>query len=324
MVAEMTSKETLISKVLILEPETGPTDELKAFCDAHQLVGLKVHKDSLGAVLRTNVDLGGILFSEEYGGSPAENARLALLIHSLRPELPLILRLSTHKALEELPDNLRHLFCAGYDIEHIDRLAEAVDRFIFCLIYPNALLRGIAEITIQVLESQFPRLEILRETPSIVNDRVIVGEVFSLIPLESGWCRGYMMLQTKAGSLLDVSGSLGPPSTSANIRIVNDRMSEITNLIWGAFKNKYVGDTSLPRNFQVQVPLIVNHAQKYISFGTENPQLCFGFRLRDPSAGVSLDIHQRFIFNLNWSPEMFSEISQDVDTMIDSGELELF
>jgi len=41
MVAEMTSKETLISKVLILEPETGPTDELKAFCDAHHLVGVK-------------------------------------------------------------------------------------------------------------------------------------------------------------------------------------------------------------------------------------------------------------------------------------------
>jgi len=37
-----------------------------------------------------------------------------------------------------------------------------------------------------------------------------------------------------------------------------------------------------------------------------------------------LNIHQRFIFNLNWSPEMFSEISQDVDTLIDSGELDLF
>ena len=35
------------------------------------------------------------------------------------------------------------------------------------------------------------------ETPYIVRDRIIFGEVFSLIPLESSWCRGYMMLQTE-------------------------------------------------------------------------------------------------------------------------------
>jgi len=61
--AETSREDTPVSKVLILETGTGPTDEIKAFCDAHNLVGLKVHKDSLGAVSRTNVDLGGALYS---------------------------------------------------------------------------------------------------------------------------------------------------------------------------------------------------------------------------------------------------------------------
>jgi hypothetical protein len=62
--AETSREDTPVSKVLILETGTGPTDEIKAFCDAHNLVGLKVHKDSLGAVSRTNVDLGGRLYSD--------------------------------------------------------------------------------------------------------------------------------------------------------------------------------------------------------------------------------------------------------------------
>ena len=57
-------------------------------------------------------------------------------------------------------------------------------------------------------------------------------------------------------------------------------MAEITNLIWGAFKNRYIGDGDrLARS--AQVPLIVNHKHKYISFGTSNPQLCFRFTLTD-------------------------------------------
>jgi hypothetical protein len=35
-------------------------------------------------------------------------------------------------------------------------------------------------------------------------------------------------------------------------------------------------------------------------------------------------LYQRFIFNLSWSPEDFKEIAQDVDELVDSGELELF
>jgi hypothetical protein len=76
---------------------------------------------------------------------------------------------------------------------------------------------------------------------------------------------------------------------------------------------------------------------RYISFGSEDAQLCFKYTLTDESAQcdkgnggdgdskpLSLTIYQRFIFNLNWSPDDFKENQAAVEALFDSGELELF
>jgi hypothetical protein len=162
------------------------------------------------------------------------------------------------------------------------------------------------------------------DTPYIVRDRLIFGELFSLMPLESAWCRGYMMLQTEEGPLLELLARDAEPEAGAAFRKVNDLLGEVTNLIWGAFKNRYIGDGKAPVGRQVQVPLLVNHKHKYISFGTENPQLCFRYTLTDESTGRALTLYQRFAFNLEWSPDDFTEITQDVAGLVESGELELF
>ena len=73
----------------------------------------------------------------------------------------------------------------------------------------------------------------------------------------------------------------------------------------------------------VQVPLIVNHKQRYISFGSDNPQLCFLYTLTDDS-GATIRIYQRFVFNLAWSPEDFREIVNDPAALVEAGELEFF
>jgi len=101
-------------------------------------------------------------------------------------------------------------------------------------------------------------------------------------------------------------------------------LGEITNLIWGSFKGRYFGNTAASCDSQIQVPLIVNHKHKYISFGTENPQLCFLYLLKDEATGRSAKLYQRFIFNLNWSPEDFKEIKRGVEELVESGELEMF
>jgi hypothetical protein len=316
--------DTPVSKVLVLDNSAVHAQRIKQFCDANGLVPLKVRKGAVMSVLRTNIDLGAILYSENYGDSIEETADIALEIRAARPELPIIIRRESEPTFAGLPARAQKAFCAAYVASDMGALRKVIDEYIFCLTYPNALLRGIAEITRDVLRSQCKTLQVTLDTPYIVHDRVIFGELFSLIQLESSWCRGYMMLQTEEPQFLELIGGDGSPDSAVTFRDVNDLLSEITNLIWGSFKNRYIGDAKSPIGAQVQVPLIVNHKHRYISFGTENPQLCFRFTLTDPASGRSTKLYERFIFNLNWSPEDFKEISHDVSGLVDSGELELF
>lgn len=316
--------QELVSKVLVLDDSPEHVQRIKRFCDENNLVPLKVKKGAVMSVLKTNVDLGAILYSEDYGGSVAAAADIASEIHSARPELPIIIRRGKQATLADLPSVLRQACCAAYVTEDFSALRKVIDEYIFCLIYPNALLRGIAEITESALRSQLKTLSLSLDTPYIVRDRIIFGEVFSLIPLESSWCRGYMMLQTEEDAFLELLGGKDGAGAALTFRNLNDLLSEITNLIWGAFKNRYIESDRSVVGGQIQVPLIVNHKHRYISFGTTNPQLCFRFILTDEERKRSTTLYARYIFNLSWSPERFKEIAPDTAGLVDSGELELF
>ena len=325
-------RDELVSKVLVLDECAAHANIIKDYCNSNNLVGLKVRKNRLMSVLRSNIDLGAILYAETYGANAEENAEIALRIHAVRPELPIILRRESAATLDDIPESIRRIYCGAYTTGDMSALDKVLDEYIFSLVYPNALVRGITEITENVLSTQFKTLSITWDTPYIVRDRVIFGEVFSLIPLESAWCRGYMMLQTEEESILKLINTDGC-FPAAGFREVNSLLGEVTNLIWGAFKNRYIGDTQVTAASSataatagnlIQVPIIVNHKNKYISFGTENPQLCFFYTLTDDKTGLSIRLYQRFIFNLSWSPEDFQEISHDSSELVASGELELF
>ena len=315
--------DKLVSKVLVLDDSPTHSDAIKKFCDENNLVALKVREDRLMSVLGSNIDLGAILYSDTYGASPQENADIALRIHAIRPELPIVLRRETLTSLDGIDESLKRVFCAAYTTHDMSALRKVIDDYIFSLMYPNTLVRGISEITEAALASQFKQLTVRWDTPYIVRDRMIFGEVFSLIPLESTWCRGYMMLQTEEAAILGILNH-DPSFPASGFREVNNLLGEITNLIWGAFKNRYIDSATPLPGSQIQGPLIVNHQHKYISFGTENPQLCFLYTLTDEASGKTIKLYQRFIFNLTWSPEDFKEIEHDASTTVDSGELELF
>ena len=316
--------DQLISKVLVLDNSPEHVNAIKHFCDDNNLIGLKVQKNRLMSVLHSNIDLGAILFSATYGASPEENAEIAMRIHTLRPELPIILRREDAATLDDIPETRRRVFCGAYTTDDMTALSQIIDEYIFSQVYPNELVRGISEITEDVLASQFKHMTTTWATPYIIRDKVIFGEVFSLIPLESAWCRGYMMLQTEEQAILDVLDAYGDKTDAANFRDVNSLLGEVTNLIWGAFKNRYIGDAGAASASRVQVPLIVNHKHRFISFGSENPQLCFFYTLTDENSGKTIKLYQRFVFNLCWTPEEFKEISHDASELVDSGELELF
>ena len=106
--------EALVSKVLVLDDSPTHFEAIKRFCDENGLVGLKVRKNRLMSVLRSNIDLGAILYSETYRGSPEENTEIALKIHTIRPEVPLILRRENDETLNGVPEGLNRILCGDY------------------------------------------------------------------------------------------------------------------------------------------------------------------------------------------------------------------
>ena len=324
----MTEHNQLVSKVLVLESNPTYLEQIKTFCDANHLVALKVQHDNLMPVLRSNVDLGAILLSENYDGRAQGGLQMAHRIHAIRPELPIFLRRESISDFDGIaPSDLISL-SAAYTIETMDRLKDLLGQYIFSLSYPNVLVRGISEITKAALESQFKGLNVDVAPPYIVRDRLIYGEIFTLIPIESSWCRGYMMLQTEELALLELVRADKThinPSEAYDFRNLNGVLGEITNLVWGAFKNRFMVDMQKSAHLS-QVPLIINHLHRYISFGSENPQLCFQYTLSDNSGeqARTLLMYQKFVFNMNWSPEDFRDNQTSVEDLVASGELDLF
>jgi len=326
----MNSDKQIVSKVLVLDDASAHFDSMKAFYEECGLIGIRPQQTGVASVmsiLKSNVDLGGIMLYENFGGKAGQGLELAREIHESRPELPIFLRRDAVASVAGLSEKDAGMFRCAYTLADLQQLRATLDSSIFSRVYPNDLVRGITEFTRTSLESLFANCDIDIETPYLVKDRIIYGEVFTMISIESNWCRGYMMFQASEDAVLDlVRRAAGSGGETWTFRELNNVLGELTNLVWGSFKNRYVGhnDSQAGQN-QTQVPIIINHRSGYISFGSEDPQLCFKYVLRERNTpdAAPVPIYQRFVFNLNWSPEAFKE-NPTVESLVDSGELELF
>lgn len=326
----MNSNKAIVSKVLVLENAGAHEEILKSLWEESGLVGIRPqHGDaaSVMAILKSNVDLGGIMLYERYGDEPGQALPLARQIHAARPELPIFLRREAFASVAGLEERDVAMFRCVYTLSDLQPIRAILDAAIFSRIYPNELVRGINEITRSALSTLFRHCDVEVETPYLVKDRIIYGEVFTLIAIESNWCRGYMMLQTEEEAVMHLlRRDAHDDSESVNFRELNSVLGEATNMVWGAFKNRSVGVASQTNGQSLtQVPIIINHQRRFISFGSEDPQLCLKYTLRerDRPNRAPVSLYQRFVFNLNWSPESFQE-NPSVEALVDSGELELF
>lgn len=321
----MTETTSLAAKVLLLEHDPGQYQALLDFCDRMGLMALPRTAVDAVATLGQHKDLGGVLLAEDLPCEEGDALSLAATIHRQRPELPIFLRRTRTQPLTEAQERtIRHAWSTG----GLQTLTESVQHAIFSLRYPTALVDGVVELTCSAMRSMFPHAEVRAEEPYVVHDRIIFGQVSTLIALESTWCRGYMMLQTEEHALrqglLQGFGYEGVGG-DLNFRELNHVLGETTNLIWGAFKNRYIPPKAFTSQ-QTQVPIVINHEHKYISFGSQDPQLCVRYQLSDPRRpGLPpLTIVQRLIFNLHWSPEEFAEFANSASEAGPTGELELF
>ncbi len=325
----MKDESILLSKVLVLDSEAEDSGILKALCEENALVAIRPQRAgraSVMEILGSNIDLGGIMIHDNFGG-PLHGIPLARAIRGLRPELPIFLRRDQRPDLEDLGGADASMFRCVYTFADLAVLQASLDASIFNRIYPTTLVRGITEMTRASLTSLFHDCEVTVEAPYLVKDRLVYGEVFTLISLESSWCRGYMMLQASEDELLSLMPDAGGGQRldAIALRELNSMLGEATNMIWGAFKNRYLGGGKPGENAHIQVPIIVNHQQRFISFGSEDPQLSLRYTLRNRlhAGRAPVSIYQRFIFNLNWAPEEMTETSA-VESVFESGELEVF
>ena len=319
----MSDAPTLAAKVLLLDHDPRHYQAQWDFAQSLGLVVLPRNATDALATLGQHKDLVGVMLAEDLPCESGDALSLAVAIHRLRPELPIFLRRTGHQALTE-----EQTRAVAHPWTEMDTLRDAIEHSLFSLRYPTELVAGIVELTSHAIRSMFPHALVANEQPYVVHDRIIFGQVSTLIALESTWCRGYMMLQTEESALRQgmmqgfgyegVGGDL-------NFRELNHLLGETTNLIWGAFKNRYIPPKAFA-NQQTQVPIVINHEHKYISFGSQDPQLCVRYQLADPRRpGLPpLIIVQRLIFNLLWSPETFTEFSTPSDAQVATGELELF
>jgi len=335
----MSDETTIVSKVLVHECDEAALSFLKTICTKHNLVGLKVSTgdNSIGIkdasneiddVLKSNVDLGAIFLAESIDQNGISGIDLCEDIRKARPELPIFLRRSNSDSDEGLPEGVKSAVTGCYNTDNINALDELIDAYICSMYYPVELAHGIQEISTDAFSNIIHKTQINCDLPYLVKDQIIYGELFSLIPLESNWCRGYMMLQTTENEILELirSGRTGISSERPDSRDTNSILNEITNMIWGGIKSRYFSSSeSTSEAHRTQVPIIVNHSQKHISFGSTEPQLCFKYILKDPEKKFSdIVLYQRLVFNLSWSPEKFAESDKAVDDFVDGGELEFF
>lgn len=315
------------SKVIVLEHDKAMLGRLRDFIERNNLVGYQATEATILSVLKHSVDLGAIFLpcTDSRGSSLAD---LAIAIHGSRPELPIFLRTDADETGRDLEPGLRSVVAGIYQGSEAEQLKELVDTFLFNRHYPNEFVTSVKEFTLNAFKAAFKGLRIEVEPPYIVRDKIIFGELFSLLPLESNWCRGYMMLQSEESNVRE---AISVRKTQMNVieptfRHVNELLAELANMIWGSFKARYgFGSGHVPDRVRVEVPIIINHARKFISFGADDPQLCFRFTLTDPDGKVPpMVMYEKFIFSLDWSPERFAESNRSVNELVSSGELEMF
>jgi len=319
--------QDLITKILVLEYDDTILNPLKIFLTSNNIIGYKVTKDKILSVLNCSVDLGAIFIPEmdEHGKG---NIELAIEIHRARPELPIFLRRESDNTLSDYAIDIQRIFSGAYVNGQYEHLHEMLDTFLFTRHYPSEFVNSVKELTIESFKATFKNTTISVDSPYIVKDKIIYGELFSLMPLESSWCRGYMMLQTEEGNIMDVISSqktsLNP--MEPNFRDVNTVLGELSNMIWGGFKKRYgISLSDDISRVRVEVPIMINHTRKYISFGSDDPQLCFKYTLTDPEGKIGpILMYQKFVFSLDWSPENYEENEKNVDELVDNGALELF
>ena len=246
-------------------------------------------------------------------------------LHYQRAELPIFYRVSDAEAIPALDGEVKSLCAFTYFNHEYHDLKVAIPKFIFSTFYPLTLIREFQSITVDAFSGLIGNIEVVPETPYLIHDQIIYGQICSLIRLSSDWCNGYMMLQTPETELLQTVTSGRTPLLNSQIsfRSGHDVLGEITNLVWGQIKATILDAHDQGRRGLVaELPLIINENRKYLTFGATEPALRLSYKIREAdSKDVLLEVHQKFLFTMTWRPEIYLENPAALENLLAQGEL---
>ena len=321
---EMKSNE-ITSKILICDADPEGARLLEEFCENNNLLAFSVSEPyTLPMVLESNIGLGGIFLSQEFGGSDGWIIA-AEVIRSKRPELPIFFRRTGE--LDSLPEATNQ-FTGVFHLDSLADLHGLIEEHLRTTWYPESFVRRVQEITIATLSKQFCFTDVECDLSYVAKDQLTHDKLISIIPIDSNWCRGYMMLQVKKDpvnhAILGGRTFMREADCNDGFRAASQILSEITNQSWGAMKNEFFS-TKASISSSAQVPIIMNYDLDHISFGSSAPQLCFDYSIEHRDEMLPpFSFYQKFIFNLMWSPELFNEEERAMHEISGTGEIELF
>ena len=323
----MYEENTLTSQVLIFDNNPQSLGFLVKVCHETSLTLLKAKDVSL-SILDANIDLGAIFISHD-SLQKGDNAFINKISESKR-DIPIFIGLpkGTNEVTVKLPDKLS--ITCFYSEDKREEFLDNIRKYIFSRYYPSQITHAISTSTLNVFSSYFKGCKINSHLPYLVMDHYVYGDVLTMVPIKTNWCSGYMMLQVQQNDLLrwltkDTTGL--KTIEEVNFRDINELLKEATNQVWGRVRKDLFHNNYEPLNSDVdiQVPIITNHIHHYMSFGSEAPQLSIQYDISDEDDTFdSFSIKQKFVFNVQWIPEEYKPKDSDIDTFLESGELELF
>lgn len=323
----MRNQITLASKILAYENDEVLRNSLKNFCKDFNLNGVFIASSlRLLHTIEQRVNIGAVLLCDE--GHPTRD--LISEINTKHPEIPVFVRCDDPSVYGGFRPSNERAVVRFYKTGSLDVLGELISEHLFYRVYPEGLVERMQEIASNGIMAHFHGVKVLKERSFLASDKRIYGERFELISVRSNWCEGVMMMQSY-GADVDNMVRAGRTSFAADAdgvtRFSEDLLRELLNFIWGGFKAKFVSPEFSGRPTNIEVPMSINHDEKYISFGVADPLLCFKFVIEndDPSLPEMkpFELYLKFSFHLHWDPDHFHE-NPEVEEMAQAGELEFF
>ena len=313
----MLNTSDIASKLLIIESDTESQNQLKQFCQEYNLKGVIVPgQDQVQTALECNLNIGAIIIPHL---KLCTNELLAELLEHFQ-EIPIFIGSSDGDRPQwKVPETTIIDYYAD-----IDSLKECLSQYIYNLLYPEGMIEKLKEMSIEAINSQFRNIKVVTGHTYLSSDKRIYGERIELMPVRSNWCDGIMMLQSKGTgieSYITAEHTAFNPDKSTVSAYAENLLRELINQIWGSFKAKFTPDGFIGRENHVEVPMTINHLEKYISFGIRKPLLCFKFIIEDEEGHLdSIPLYLKFSFHLYWNTDEYTENEEDDD----AGGLELF